>query len=76
MTTAEKAQEFLVKRAGQDLGHAMGSEFSAVVLGCLTGKVGDQQDRDLDFQHDVLDVLEELCKHKLDGEYFETGKAP
>lgn len=62
--TAEEAQELLKKRAGQDISHAMGSEFSSVVLGCLNGKVGKGQDQELDFQCDVLDVLEELCKHK------------
>jgi hypothetical protein len=62
--TAEEAQELLKKRAGQDISHAMGTEFSGVVLGCLSGKVGKGQDQELDFQCDVLDVLEELCKHK------------
>jgi hypothetical protein len=64
VATAEEARDILLKRANQDISHAMGSEFSGVVLGCLSGKSEKGQGQELNFQCDVLDVLEELCKHK------------
>ena len=62
ISTPEEAQTLLMGRAGPDISHAMGSEYSTVVLACLSGKGGEGQDDKLDFQRDVLDVLEGLCK--------------
>ena len=62
IATAEEARNILMRRAGEDISHAMGSEYSSVILGCLSGKAGKGQERELDFQRDILDILEGLCK--------------
>lgn len=58
---AEDVQELLVKHAGEDLCHLLGTKFSKAVLGCLTGKAGEGEGRELNFQADVVDVLRDLA---------------
>jgi hypothetical protein len=58
----EEAQTLLVERAGVDLCHIMGTMFSKVVLACLNGEVKGQKNRSLNFQVDVLDILNRLAR--------------
>jgi hypothetical protein len=57
----EDAQAILIKSAGSDLSHAMGSKFSHAVMACLTGQSQGQEGQQTDLRKDVVDVLEELA---------------
>ena len=58
----EHTQEFLVRYAGVDTCHLLGTKFSKAVIGCLTGKAGEEgAGRELDFQTDVVNVLKQLA---------------
>jgi hypothetical protein len=67
MSKPEQAQNFLAKYAGSDLGHMMGTAYSKLVLACLTGKVEDSEEGnvELNFQRDVLDILECLARQEV-----------
>lgn len=58
----EQIQGLLINlAAGENLCHFLGTKFSRAVIGCLTGKTGDGEGRDLDFESDVVNVLRELA---------------
>ena len=59
--TPKDAQAILIRSAGSDLSHVMGSRFSQTVLACLTGKLEAQDGRRMDLRNDVIDVLEQLA---------------
>jgi hypothetical protein len=66
MSKPEQTQDLLSKYAGSDLGHMMGTAYSKVVLACLTGEVKNNEGNvELNFQRDVLDILECLAKQEM-----------
>lgn len=68
----EQMQSLLVKRAGEDLCHVLGTRFSKAVIGCLTGKIGEGEGRDLNFQTDVVNVLRELAPSEVSSSRKES----
>jgi hypothetical protein len=67
MSKPEQAQDLLTIYAGSDLGHMMGTAYSKVVLACMTGKVEDDEEGnvELNFKRDVLDILECLARQEM-----------
>jgi hypothetical protein len=56
-----------MRYAEGDLGHMMGTAYSKIVLACLTGKVKDNEEGnvELNFQRDVLDILDGLARQEM-----------